>query len=233
MKYLKFGIGIIFFGFLVSSICLARGDEIKPAKFYEDGKDFLSKIDFPEKSFEGTVVVRGAADISKGGLSTALVFYTDTKNRDIFKPYEDAIRKAFGPRIKVLPATVNGKRKRVWINFSVVFEKNQEQNSINIYQNLLYNTNSYGNNYIDPQRFVLGRFPDACRKNRYGEGSMVWLAANIDENGIPSNSRIVTGEASGGCKRKLIELLSKSSFIPAQYEGKFVSATYVEVWFTY
>ncbi|GAB1266629.1 hypothetical protein [Aurantivibrio infirmus] len=225
-------IGIVIYSLAIANLIFANENAVSPARFFENGEELLSKMDFPEDSFDGTVIVRGAADISRGGRSTTLVFYSDSNNRGIFKPYENAIRKAFGRRLKVAPAIVNGKKKRVWFNFSVVFENNQGSKSISIHQNLLYNTDSYGRNYIDPQRYDFEPFPDNCRRKSFREPAMVWAAANIDEYGNPTAPRIVAGEASDSCKRTLIELLLNSSFIPAMHGDKFVSANYVEAWFT-
>ncbi len=225
--------GVVIYSIVIASLCFANDDAIFPAKFFENGEEILSKIDFPEDNFKGTVIIRAAAEVSKRGTATTLVFYVDLQNRDVFKPYENAIRRALGRRLKVDPAIVNGENKRVWFNFSVVFENIQGLKSISIHQNLLYNTDRYGRDYIDPQRYDFEPFPNACGRKNFREKTMVWVAANIDEHGNPTASRIVAGEASENCKRKLIELLLNSSFIPALHGDNFVGATYVEAWFTY
>lgn len=224
-------VSIVIYSLIIANLSFAEDNSVSPARFFENGKELLSKMEFPKDNFNGTVIIRGAAKISKGGKPTILVFYTDSENIELFKPYINAISKAFGPRIKVAPAIVNGKKRRVWFNFSVVFESSQGKETISVHENLLYNMDSYGRNYIDPQRYNFKPFPRDCRSNTFGGPSTVWAAANIDEYGNPTAPRIFAGEASARCKKELIKLLSKGSFIPAQYEDKFVSATYVEAWF--
>lgn len=224
-----------------------RSEESEPARFTNLEESLLSIIDFPEKSVEGTIIVRGAMRVYSNGKPGSFFIYSDTSDRGLYEPYELAVtwasrragfpdRYGRAPRsspyqrgLKFQPAKFAGRRQDVWFNMSVVFTKTGESESVNIYPSLLYNIKEHGWRYSDPQRVIDSVFPSACRG--FDSGEFVWIAASISSTGEASNARIVGGKARSDCEERLVELVLESNYIPARSGETFVEATFVEAWF--
>ena len=183
--------------------------------------------------------------MSKDGEPGRLFLYSDPSKREIFESYETAVtsaaRVAISPfntffrssrddrGLRFRPASFGGRRREVWTNLSVVFTKQNESETIRVYQSMLYHVDAYGWEYSDPQRVISEALPNACRDSDMRVG--VWIAVDIDNEGTPSNARVVSGDTREACEKRLIEIALESDYIPAKLEQSFVSATYVDAWF--
>ena len=215
-------------------------DDMMPAQLLSPDQSFLAKIVFPEKSVEGTVIVRASLRVRRNGNPGNLTTYSDVSAATHLAHYEQAIFDAyqtsgrsrirrFSRGLKFSPAVYRGRPRSIWFNLSIVFTKNGDSESINVYPNLLFDSDKYGTAYTDPQRITDSPFPGACRGNKKG----VWVAAEVDSAGNPRNARILNDQGSNKCQSRLKEIMLESEFIPARHEQQFVDATYVEPWWSW
>lgn len=136
-----------------------------PAHFMNEGKDIIAAIEYPPQAEEGTVTVRGAAKVSKGGTVRYVSIHTNSGQPELTEPFEQAVVKGLGNRWKISPAIVNGKQVKVWFNFSVVFEKYKDSTRITLHESLVFDPSKHPSNYTDPQRYGRMPWPAACGKH--------------------------------------------------------------------
>ena len=203
--------------------------ELVPASFADTLNDMSSQIEFPEVEFEGEIIIRCAVRVSRTGNASSLYIYASPVEREIFTQFESTVFEALDDNIEFVPAIYKGRNVGVWFSFSVMFARNGDSESVSIHPNYLYNSEAYGPFYSGPQRVMrTSFFPSACRRSQ----ARIWVAAEIDSRGHPSNVRVVAGNGNNVCMEDLIEGLQESEFIPARNQGQFVDATYAEAWFT-
>lgn len=221
---MKIGKLLIFTALLLNnSLCWSEGTNFKPAKFKKNIKGLEKKIKYPDDPYYGKTVIRVAAESHPGGYLWPIFFYRDSAQDQAFIPYEESVKKIIR-LLKVTTPKVNGRRNKVWFNFSVIFDNSDGKKEVRIVPNFLYNENKYGENYSDPQRIITKRsFPSEC-----GVGNTLWMASTIDQNGKALDSRVIEGEGSRECREQLKKLMLASDYMPARHEGNFVPATYIE-----
>ncbi|BFM08694.1 energy transducer TonB [Halioxenophilus aromaticivorans] len=217
--------------FAFAKYALAQSVNATPAHFLNDGKDIIAAIEYPPQAQEGTVTVRGAAKVSKGGTVRYVSIHTNSEQPELIEPFEQAVVKGLGNRWKISPAIVNGKQVKVWFNFSVVFEKYKDSTRITLHESLVFNPSKHPSNYIDPQRYGRMPWPAACGKHELRELTPIYIGTNIDKTGTPTNPRVLAGEVLENCKQSLLKRISEATFIPAMHNGNFVSGTHIEAWF--
>ncbi|NIB39867.1 hypothetical protein HBA55_09740 [Pseudomaricurvus alkylphenolicus] len=201
----------------------AESWEFQPAEFKGGYAKWEQRIKFPKSKIEDVVVVRNAAYVSKNG-SAKLYVYVDSSDNVISRRFERAVQRGLR-KLKFVPARVNGEKKRVWLRFSVIFDRSSGKEVIKIIPNSLYDIDAHGISYFAPQRYNTPRFPRACRAN-----SFLWIAAKIDNKGRAIKASFVSGRASEECKRQAVDNILNSSYIPARQNGEYVTGTYAELY---
>jgi hypothetical protein len=208
----------------------SRGDNVvqfipadfAPAHFTDEPRSLQNLIVFPKIRFEGTATLQCDAQASSTGRLRGTACY-EVDNR--YGAFERAIYRAAAVAT-IAPASVAGKPRAVWFQYRVEFVKNGANQSVRAYPNYGLQIDTYGPNYTSPQRLDdMGvEFFLRCRDLR-----KVWVQASITEAGRPEQVYVLGGGAARPCRQHLIDMLRKSTFIPAHVDGTPVRARYAEL----
>ena len=131
---------------------------------------------------------------------------------------------------RIIPATVDGREEKVDFQFTVIFSKTGDAESIDVYVNNQKNLDRFGPDYISAQRYSPYELPDVCKERRAAflilevavvsaEGAVKESDLHVDAVGIPNT-----------CEVQLREITKSSRFIPAYYEGSPVESVWVNPW---
>lgn len=202
------------------------GVGFSPAGFLEGDKGLQEKIVFPSWDGDVTHVLRCDAEISKLGRVLLNVCFSEN---DEYKVFERATLIA-GKGLRLRPAVVNGKKKKVWFQYIVLFKRSGVAEYIEVYPNYGLEMEKYGKSYSSPQRYK-----DNVRNYFRGcdTRTNVWIKAVIDESGKVGDVDIVGAKGRKRCKRNILKSFPLADFIPAYSNGKAVSAIYTESFFSY
>ena len=150
--------------FLLAGTALSA-DEMRPATFdHPEEKEHLgNRIEFPEVSKDMSTMIHCYSQISaRGKMKESGCYQKD--NPDM--PFLVAILKA-AKKATLTPAIVNGKARKIYLQFRVEFVAEGENRNINFYLNPAYaeNIEAYGSDHIAAQR-VMGKesWQDVCPK---------------------------------------------------------------------
>lgn len=203
-----------------------RTSLVSPAKFVDGEKSLGKLIKYPSVDGDYLTILNCFADVSTfGRMSDTVCSYQDESALVFAKAVERA-----GKSARLSPAILNGEKKKVWLQFTVIFIKDSDGEEIQVLNNAGENVDKYGSEYIGAQRIVLRKFPDTC--SQYND----WFAltrVTITSEGLSKDfeldpsSRLVPKE----CPDTLRHLMLSSRYIPAFYEGTPVESTYAEPWF--
>ena len=185
-------------------------------------------VRFPDTEVDVTVALHCALHVQNSDTFSNFCFAPDSST----SAFEEAFR-AVLPRLRVSAARLDGKRKPVWIPYSVEFLKRGDDERVQIYENYGVEVARYGRQYTGPQRVLssserVSRVSRACRTSQ--PEKLVWVRANVTADGEPEGIRVVT-DTSEACRRGIEALFAQSSYIPAHYQGKPVSAELLEPFF--
>ena len=226
----KFILLFLFFSQSINS----QEEHYLPASIREDVANALRAATFPTLNKGDELVLRFAAKITKTGHAKHQIVYR-WGEPEISEDFEKAVYRQLGlSDFRLNPARVNDRLVSVWFNFTLVLEGHESGSKADIHPSLLHMKDRYGENYIGPQKHDYMGYPNRCRLragqiiNRNANASRVWFAVDIDEKGLPSNFRIISGEHSTNCGELLEKLALEGKYIPAQYNGQFIKATYFQ-----
>lgn len=216
----------LFFILLLTCIAPAyAGDVYSPVVFTDAPESLQNKIKFPKTESDIALRISCDAYISRAG--NFLSNYCFLKLGDKIFNYENAIHRATkGSRIK--PASVNGRSKAVWFQYTVEFIKEGDKEIINVYPNHGHEIARYGNKYSSAQRYKIGSGSLFSRCDRF---TNLWIKATIDSKGVPRNVTVIGGMGRNRCKKYLAKLFLKGRYIPAMHEGLPVESQYTDSFF--
>jgi hypothetical protein len=131
---------------------------------------------------------------------------------------------------RITPATVDGKDEEVDFQFSVVFTRVGETETIDVYTNNRKNLDRFGPDYVSAQRYSPYELPDDCKLRRLSflilevavvtvEGTVRESDLHVDEVGIAKT-----------CDVALRAITKNSRFVPAFHEGLPVESVWVNPW---
>jgi len=204
---------------------LAFAEDFIPANFRTGSHSLESNIRFPKNTPDGILVIKCAGYVLANGRLSLKVFYeSPNKHRKSVRRFQRAIAVA-SRWIKLTPASVNGERKEVWFNFSVVFRKFGDKQTIEVYPSHLYDIDKYEKTYTDPQRYGFNNWPRGCGQFTF------FVSADVDSTGKASDAKVIVGSAPSRCERKIVDFIENNSYIPATHNGEYVTAKYVEIFF--
>lgn len=128
-------------------------------------------------------------------------------------------------------AMVDGKRRDVWFQFRVEFERRKGREEIRIFPNQGLQSGTFGVDYSGPQRLESSRsrfFSDSCPTKM-----RLWATATVTEEGKPEGIAVESkGVGGAACRATLAEAIRRSRFIPAFVSGQPVRGLYREIFFT-
>lgn len=212
--------------FVVSANCHA---EFAAASFGdpEAEKSIFKFVAFPDVKGDVTVTMGCAAIATNSGkLKDNLCFLQNDFDQAFAASMFEASKKA-----RIVPASIAGREKSVYLQYRVVFIKKGERMGVQMVVNpgVDENVEEYGNDHIAAQR-VIGKekWQKVCPKSA---GYQVIARAHVNEMGKASNISLSHG---GGivppvaCQDAIIRNIAESEFIPAFADGVAVPSTYAE-----
>lgn len=215
---------------LVLIICLANsshssGAADRPGGFREDRRSLESYIEYPEGLPAGNYVLFCAGDLLENGRLRSVTCHSGTSQHEkLMRAIRRIAERAENMRLS--PAQLDGKRARVWFNFSVLFA---ESGLVKVVPNHLLNATQYGFNYTSAQRGTRGHPFPSC-----GRTTLLIGRVEIDADGTARNANVAISDEveSDRCHESVRRVLEESRYIPAMADGKFVPSTYEEIFFS-
>ena len=199
------------------------GTDFTPARFVEGDRSLVNRIKFPKTDGDALVevVCRGHAT-ARGRMRDVRCSSTEGPERD----FAGAVRKRLNSS-RVEPATVNGEPQEVDFQFTIVFERVGQEESITAYLNNGHNVERLGRDYISPQRYSPHVWPSSCLSWRDNE--VIIEIATVETSGRPSEVRAVTTRSRmvESCGASLTRQLEEGRWIPAMKDGEFVDAVWM------
>ena len=208
----------------------AWAEEATPtlAKFAVGANFPQNHIKFPDVNGDVSVAAYCYARILGGGdIQRNICFESSSMDQKFNDAVEAGMKDA-----KVTAASVNGKKYAVGLYYRVVFIRQEGKSFIGVYPNWGNDVDKYGIEYSAPQRYSTALRPAICTDvwSRFrafatmrigidgavkGDVSMELSALNIDDE---------------RCADSIEDLHKSLEYIPGEYEGDPVDATYVEGW---
>jgi hypothetical protein len=214
--------------FLLAGTALSA-DEMRPATFdHPEEKERLgTRIEFPEVSKDMSTMIHCYSQIStRGKMKESGCYQRD--NPDM--PFLVAILKA-AKKATMTPAIINGKARKIYLQFRVEFIAEGESRNIHFYLNPGYaeNVEAYGYDHVAAQR-VIGKesWQDVCPKRA---GYLLLVRAFVGEDGRADNPSIepIAGiMPTADCQNAIKDTILRSSFAPGFADGVPVPSSYVE-----
>ncbi len=203
--------------------------DMRPALQRTDSYALAGNVEFPENHLDGadfqvTVPCNSGVD-RQGNISLATCFGGDEASR----AFEFYVSRAT-ERSKMIPATINGRRRPVSIYFTVVFRRHQGVASVMVFPHQFLNAATLGAEYVAPQLITdefYGRLSPLCRNMR------IMFRFTVDTKGRTKNPRLHRGDASAdACVRAVERRVKRLRFVPGQVDGKPVEMDhlYTPVW---
>jgi|GEM_PF-3148091 len=175
-----------------------------------------SVLKFPAGDGDIKVFLRCEAYISKKGYFVNPFCY-DLK--DQYPKYSKEIFRAMTHSM-VTPASIDGKNRKVWMPFSVLFKRLEGVEKITVVPNHLHDVKRYGYFYIAPQRYVKRKRSRCLVKLR----KPLLFVQKISISGDVSDIK----HQKGRCANQVAETFYQSKYIPAQLDEKYVEGTVSE-----
>jgi len=191
-------------------------------------KSLLPMMVFPNIKGNVRVIINCSGIIKRNKKIDSFLCYKNQPGDEI---YIQEIYKA-NKKARYTPAIINNKNVDVFVQFRILFKKNNDVTKIQLIRNPGYQENimAYGDNYIGAQR-VIGNenWQKYCPKyNRY----RLLSKAHVNKNGIASNANITSLNGitiNNKCKNTIISTLNSSLYLPARSNEKNVPSTYIEL----
>lgn len=200
------------------------GEEVsgfKPAMFHDGGRSLQNRIAFPLGNEDIAVTISCEALVSEWGrFLENSCFLQD----DALDTYVGAIRKAVG-HTRITPAYIDGRRSRIWFQYTVEFVRSDGQTVIRAYEHHGRSIDRLGSDYTAPQRYDDPRYAHCAEF----VGGSVWVSTTVDVAGLPRNAEVLTDGVSGNCRHALRRFIEQSRYVPAFHGGYPVEAISVEV----
>ncbi len=203
--------------------------EFSPASFGDPDaeKAILRLAEFPDIKGPATITLRCAVLATSSGKFKDNMCYLES---EFDQPFASSLFEA-SRKAKLLPATIDGREKTVYLQYAVEFIKDGEREEIILFPNpgVLENVEEYGKNHFAAQR-VVGKEKwqsDCPKKKRY----LVIAKAHVNELGQSSH---VSLEHGGGiippiaCQDAITRNILNSLYIPAFADDMPVPSTFVE-----
>jgi hypothetical protein len=202
---------------------MASEADLVPAAPVEGARSLQNLIKFPDTEGDLMLIVRCDARLSRvGQVETNQCFMEDNSK----SAFERAIAAA-AFRAKFTPAQRDGRRVPVYYQFSVVFEKRNDLKTITVYPYHVLSTEQVGVLDTGPQRYASSSRWKGC-----SSGILLWISMTVDEQGIPRDVGILGEGDHGRCGEMLIKLAASGEFIPAMRDGRRVTVTYTELYWS-
>lgn len=206
--------------FLPSYSFAGKSTEFKPARLIQGEKSFVNLIEFPEGNEQESALVRCDSWIKKNGKTfVPFCFIYDESHR----VYEKAVLK-YVHKARFEPARVNGKKKQVFLSFSVLFSRDGDNQTIRAYNHHFNSVEEFGVDYTAPQVYKFLTH-GGCYKMQETK-----LKVFVDQHGKAIDGKILGAmKTIGACHRRSLNAYLTAKYIPAFHEGVAVNAKLVRM----
>ena len=205
---------------IIPSYTLAQESEYLPANFNNESDSLQNLIVFPDISENIDATARCSSELSRFGSFQSLSCLP--LQPELLQAIADVIFDA-----EMDPATRDGSRQRVMIDFSVRFVKEGGSENIYVYPNFAVGTEILGPEYIAPQRIIRRLRPggDEC----LFQISDYWAGVLVSEEGIAMDVSISEPHnMTERCVNEHSRMIGDLLYIPARKDGVAVQASYYE-----
>jgi hypothetical protein len=217
--------------FLLNTTSATAADKVllRPADFNheESKKRLVTRIEFPEMKNNAGVMVHCFSQITSGGKMNDTGCFS-ASSQEI--PFAAAVMKAAN-KASMTPAVIDGKRRKVYVQFRVEFIAKDDDRRIYVYANPgnAENIEAYGYDHIAPQRTIGDEtWQKICPKRA---SYMLLARAFVGEDGQASHPSLeyVNGiTPTIDCQNAIKQTIVQSLFTPGMDDGVPVPSAFVE-----
>lgn len=192
------------------------------ARFVEGDRSMQHLIKFPDIDFDAEVTVTCAGHATAKG---RLKYARCSSPNDPDLKFTMAVSRRFNAS-RLTPAMVNGKVEEVDFQFSVVFRKDGESETLDVYPHNMKNVDRLGLDYVGAQRYSVHPWPTRCAGSTRDD--LIMEVAIINELGVPRDFDILSASfgISAACREGFTTHLKNGRWIPALYNGEFVESVW-------
>ena len=190
------------------------------ANFVSGEKSMQNLVEFPEVDGDVDVTVTCTAHATaKGRLRDARC----SSPTDPGLKFTMAVSRRFRSA-RLTPAFVNGKAEEVDFQFSVIFQRTGESETISVYPHNMKNVDRLGLDYIGAQRYSVHPWPGRCVD--FTRDDLIMEVAIVNEMGVARDFDVLAANfgMSVACRDGFADHLKNGKWIPALYEGKYVES---------
>jgi hypothetical protein len=209
--------------------CVVQGaDDIlqfSHARFVEGDHSMQNLIEFPKSDLDLEVTITCTAHATaKGRLKDARC----SSPADGDQKFTMAISRRFNAA-RLTPALVNGKVEEVDFQFSVIFKKDGESETISVYPHNMKNVDRLGLDYIGAQRYSVHPWPTS-RCIDFTRDDLIVEVAIVNELGVPRDFDVLAANfgISAACRDGFVTYLQNGRWIPALYKGQYVESVWAQ-----
>ncbi len=192
------------------------------AEFVAGNRSMQNLIKFPKVDLDMEVTVTCAGHATaKGRLRAARC--SSPEDPDL--KFTMAVSRRFNST-RLTPATVNGKTEEIDFQFTVIFKKTGESESINVYLHNMKNVDRLGLDYVGAQRYSVHPWPARCAD--FTRDDLIMEVAIVNELGVPRDFDVLSASfsMSSACRSGFATHLQNGRWIPALHNGEFVEAVW-------
>lgn len=206
-------------------IAFAADEDTRLATVREGTSHFAQQIDIPSRVPNGSFGMGCASTVNHIGRMGRVVCRWEDIDTEVGSTIYDRIVRA-SRRVRFHPAKLDGVQELVWYSFSVGILKTNVETRVRVYEHQFQDTDKYGDNYQGAQRVLKG-YPAGCNLE-----ASIMVQLEIDASGEPSNVRIIDHHAdeTERCLENVKEHALQGPYIPANFEGRAVSSTYLQLY---
>lgn len=200
-----------------------------PATFgsIDEDKHLLKVFRLPEVQGDYTLMLRCYVQVEKNGKLKEMGCINSTEAEyAIHLAMQKAAKKA-----RMAPASIDGKPRRVYVQFRVEFVGKDGEHTANLFLNTAEpeNVEAYGNEYIGAQRVIGGEeWRKVCPTSAQW---LIYSRSHMSEAGVASSVDLQHGggiRPTGSCVQAIVNTLESSEFIPTMVDGIAVPSAFIE-----
>lgn len=204
----------------------AAVESFTSANFVEGERSLKNLIRFPKVKGDLSIVVTCTSiGTAKGRIQEAKCSAADDPKQKFAIAVSRRTKSA-----RITPATVAGKNEQVDFQFSVIFTRTGEAETIAVYTNNRKNLDRFGPDYVSAQRYSPYELPDVCKERRASylilEIAVVTKEGTVKESDLHVDSIGIVKV----CETSLREITKSSRFVPAFHDGSPVESIWVNPW---
>jgi hypothetical protein len=203
--------------------------QMVPATFgsTDEEKHLLNVFRMPEVRGEYTIMLRCNVQVEEKGKLKELGCINSTEGEyAITLALQKAAKKA-----RMVPAAINGKPRKIYLQFRIEFTGKDEDHTANLYLNPAEpeNVEAYGEHHVAAQR-VIGKeaWQKICPTSARW---LIYARSHMSMEGKASSVALQHGSGirpTGSCVQAIIETLESSEYIPTMVDGVAVPSAFIE-----